>query len=254
MIKSKFTFFKVQIKSVLEDAMKLQETMKKLIIPVIAIITLVVYANTSSPNANETSKPPSAAYISTGDTTINFENDADGKVPKGFTQTSTGKPQTLNWKIVNDNGNKAAAQLAKNAGDYYNLLVLDEPGYQNFLMTVRIKAVAGNEDQGGGLVWRYIDKNNYYIARCNPLENNFRLYRVVNGNRKQLKSVDCNIKSGGWFTMTIEMNGNKISCSLNGNKIIETTDNTYTKAGRVGFWTKADAQSYFDDLTIQPLK
>jgi hypothetical protein len=74
----------------------------------------------------------------------------------------------------------------------------------------------------------------------------------VNGNRKQLKSVKTDIGTPGeWFTMTIEMNGNKISCSLNGNKMIEATDDTYTKAGRVGLWSKADAQSYFDDLSVE---
>jgi hypothetical protein len=121
-------------------------------------------------------------------------------------------------------------------------------------MSVKIKAIAGDEDEGGGLVWRYIDNNNYYIARCNPLENNFRFYKVVNGNRKQLKSVDCNIKTGEWFTMTTEMKGNKISCSLNGNKMIETSDDAYTKAWRIGLWTKADAQSYFDELTVKIIK
>jgi hypothetical protein len=194
--------------------------------------------------------PLLADYLSTDGTLINFENEVAGKIPTGFTQTATGKTQTLNWKIVNDNGNKVVAQSAKNEGDYYNLLVLDKPVYQNFIMSVKIKAVAGEEDTGGGLVWRYIDNNNYYIARYNPLENNFRFYRIVDGNRKQLETVDYGIKSGEWFTMTIEMNGNKISAALNGNKMIETTDDTYTNAGKVGLWTKADAQTYFDDLTI----
>lgn len=228
--------------------------MKKLIFPAIAITTLIACANTSMPDGKETSKPLSAEYISTGDTIINFENDAEDKVPNEFTQTATGKPQTLNWKIVNDNGNKVAAQFAKNEGDYYNLLVLAKPGYQNFTMTVKIKAIAGDEDQGGGLAWRYIDNNNYYIARCNPLENTFNFYRIVNGNRKQLKSVGSEIKSGEWFTMTIEMNDIKISCSLNGNKLIETDDDTFAKAGRIALWTKSDAQTYFDDMTILAFK
>ena len=229
--------------------------MKKIITPAIAVITLIACANTSLPDGKETSKPPSAEYISTGDTTINFESYEVDKLPNGFTQTATGKPQTLNWRIKSDDGNKVAAQLAKNGGEYFNLLVLDKPTYQNFTMSVKIKAVAGDEDRGGGLVWRYIDNKNYYIARCNPLEKNFRFYRVVNGNRKQLKSVNTDIgTSGEWFKMTIEMNGNKISCSLNGNKMIEATDDTFTKAGRVGLWSKADAQSYFDDLMIDPVK
>lgn len=215
--------------------------------------------NDDDENGKTKSERPTTAIIqpmqvSQADTLVNFENDAEGKVPIGFTQTATGKFQTLNWKIVNDNGNKVAAQSAKNEGDYYNLLVLEKNGFQNFTMSVKIKAIAGDEDEGGGLVWRYIDNNNYYIARCNPLENNFRFYKVTDGNRKQLKSVDCNIKKGEWFTMTIEMSGNKISCALNGNKMIETTDDTYTKAGRVGLWSKADAQSYFDELRISPVK
>jgi hypothetical protein len=121
-------------------------------------------------------------------------------------------------------------------------------------MSVKIKAFAGEEDQSGDLVLRYIDNNNYYIARYNPLEKNFRFCRVVNGNRKQLKSVECGINSGEWVTMTIDMNGNKIICSLKGNKMIEATDDIFTNPGGVGLWTKANAQSYFDDLTIIPSK
>lgn len=228
--------------------------MKKIFLPAIAITALIACANTPAPDSKETPGTIAALSIAKSDTLINFENDAVGYVPKGFTQTYTGKPQTTDWKIVSDNGNKVAAQQAKNEGEYFNILVLDNPGYENFAMSVKIKAIAGEEDQGGGLVWRYIDNDNYYVARYNPLENNFRFYRVLNGNRKQLKTADLSIKSGEWFTMIIEMNGNKISCSLNGNKLIEATDETFKSAGRVGLWTKADAQTYFDDLNIKPIK
>jgi hypothetical protein len=192
-------------------------------------------------------------YITVKDTIINFEKGDTGKMPRGFTQTATGKLQRLDWEVKSDNGTIVVAQLAKNEGDYFNLLVLDKPECQNLILSVRIKSVEGDEDQGGGLVWRYIDNNNYYIARCNPLENNFRLYRVVNGNRKQLKSIDCAIKKGVWFTMSVEMKGNNISCSLNSIKMIETTDDTFKSPGQIGMWTKADAVTYFDDLNIQSL-
>lgn len=191
-------------------------------------------------------------YVVVKDTTINFENCVIDKLPDGFIQTATGKLQKLNWKIVNDNGYKVVAQSAENEGDYFNLLVLDKLKYQDLRITVKLKAVAGNEDQGGGLVWRYIDNNNYYIARFNPLEHNFRVYRVVNGNRKQLKSVDSDIKAGIWFTMTIEMKGNIVICFLNSKKLIEATDDTFKSSGNIGLWTKADAVTYFEDLIIKP--
>ncbi len=187
------------------------------------------------------------------DTVISFQNETETTVPKGFKVGNTCSKEAK-WNIINDAGNKVVAQQAKNESDCFNILALDNLLYKNFTLTVKIKAIAGEEDQGGGLVWRYIDNNNYYIARCNPLENNFRFYKVVNGNRKQLKSVDCAIKSGEWFTMSISMNGNNIVCSLNGNKMIEESDDTYPNAGKVGLWTKSDAQSYFDDLSIEPIK
>lgn len=45
-------------------------------------------------------------------------------------------------------------------------------------------------DQGGGVVWRARDSKNYYIARYNPLENNFRVYKVEAGRRVQLGTSD----------------------------------------------------------------
>jgi hypothetical protein len=46
------------------------------------------------------------------------------------------------------------------------------------------------------------------------------------------------------------MAGNKISCYLDGQKHLEVEDATFQGAGKIGLWSKADAQSYFDDLTV----
>ena len=222
--------------------------MKNIFFAISAMVVVIACSNISSPDKE--AAPLHIETVGINDTTINFENYPEGKAPVGFIQTATGRQQTLDWKIVNDNGNKVTAQVAKNSGNYYNLLILDHFGIENFSVSVRIKAVAGGEDQGGGLLWRCIDKNNYYVARYNPLEKNFRLYRVIDGSRKQLQSVDSDIKSGEWFTMTIQMKGNSIIGLLNGKKLIETTDDTFKSAGLIGFWTKADAVTWFDDLQI----
>ncbi|MBK7808852.1 MAG: DUF1080 domain-containing protein [Saprospiraceae bacterium] len=225
--------------------------MKTQTIITLALLAITACSSTSKEN-KMTQKNMPYEYIGKSDTLFNFENDKEGQVPAGFSTAVTGNSKSTKWSVVNDNGNKAVAQEAINEGSCYNLLVLNKIGYKDFSATVKIKAISGEEDQGGGLVWRYIDKDNYYIARYNPLENNFRLYRVVDGSRKQLESVDSDIKQGEWFTMTIEMKGNKIICSLNGKKLIETTDDTFKSAGLIGLWTKADAITYFDDLKIKP--
>jgi hypothetical protein len=44
--------------------------------------------------------------------------------------------------------------------------------------------------------------------------------------------------------------GNKITCYYDGDKKIETTDETFKDAGKIGLWTKADTVTYFDDLHV----
>jgi hypothetical protein len=39
-------------------------------------------------------------------------------------------------------------------------------------LSVRFKPVSGSVDQAAGLVWGYLDRNNYYIVRANALEKN----------------------------------------------------------------------------------
>lgn len=222
--------------------------MKILIITIAVLMGLASCSNVSSKN-NQAENEISNIQIG-NDTIFDFENETEGKLPSGFIANATNKANSIKWIIINDNGNKVLEQEALNSGSCYNVLVLDKIKYQNFTASVKIKAISGEEDQGGGLVWRYIDKNNYYIARYNPLEYNFRFYSVVNGYRKELKSADSGIKQGEWFTMTIIMNGNKVSGSLNGKTMIESTDDTFKSAGLIGFWTKADAVTDFDDLKI----
>lgn len=36
----------------------------------------------------------------------------------------------------------------------------------------------------------------------------------------------------------------------NGKKMIEITDDTFKSTGNIGLWTKADAITYFDNITI----
>jgi hypothetical protein len=114
-------------------------------------------------------------------------------------------------------------------------------------LSVQMKAVAGRSDQGGGLIWRAKDAKNYYVARYNPLEDNFRVYKVVNGSRSEFQSATIK-HSAGWHTLRVTMAGDHIECYYDGKKYLDVKDSTFADAGRIGLWTKADAQTHFDDL------
>ena len=183
-----------------------------------------------------------------------FEDAKVGEVPKGWTVAKTGADDASVWKVVEDRtaprGGKALAQVFESSRPMFNLCVLDASSFKDVEVAVAFKAVKGQDDQGGGVVWRYKDANNYYVARHNPLEKNFRLYKIENGKRSQLASTkdDIDAPAGKWHTLSVTMKGDAIACSLNGQKVIEAKDATFADAGKVGLWTKADAHTYFDDF------
>ena len=119
---------------------------------------------------------------------------------------------------------------------------------------VAFKAIKGEDDQGGGVVWRYQDANNYYVARMNPLEDNFRVYKVTAGKRdKEFQSETVKVKAGEWHTLKVRMVGDRVECYLDGKKYLDVKDSTLTRAGKVGLWTKADAQTRFDGFSVTDL-
>jgi hypothetical protein len=176
----------------------------------------------------------------------NFDADKVGEIAKGFTN-EVGK-----WEVVADDTAPSKpnvlAQLAKSSGAMFNLTLAGDTKYKDVDITVKMKAITGSTDQGGGIVWRAKDAKNYYVARYNPLEDNYRLYHVVNGQRSELKSADVP-RTPGWHTLRVTMTGDHIECYCDGKKYMDSKDSTFKEPGKIGLWTKADAQTHFDDLT-----
>jgi hypothetical protein len=143
-------------------------------------------------------------------------------------------------------------RLAKteNSGQTYNLLVADEPRVADVDLRVHVRADSGEEDQGGGPVWRCQDENNYYICRLNPLEGNFRVYKVLAGKRTQLASADMEAETHRWYLLRAVMVGNRITCYVDGKHLLTAVDDTFVQPGQVGLWTKADAATSFDDVLL----
>jgi hypothetical protein len=175
--------------------------------------------------------------------TWNFNDDETGAIAKGFTN------EVGEWKVASSDKGKALTQTAKNPNSVFNITLIGDTNVKDVDLTVRMKAVAGEHDQGGGLVWRAKDAKNYYLARYNPLEDNYRLYHVVNGKRTLIQNVDIP-HSDGWHTLRVTMAGDQIKCYYDGKKYNEAKDSTFPEAGRIGLWSKADAQSQFDDLIL----
>jgi hypothetical protein len=188
--------------------------------------------------------------------TFRFTKGDAGKVPAGWQATQTNEGKGSAWEVVADatapsKTGFVLAQVGTAPGKVFNLCVATDTSYRDVEILVDFKAVAGEKDQGGGLVWRYQDANNYYVARMNPLEDNYRVYKVVAGARMQLGTKeDVKVPTGEWHRLKVRHVGDRIECFLDGKKILDVRDDTINKAGRVGLWTKADARTRFDALRV----
>jgi hypothetical protein len=189
-------------------------------------------------------------------TRLTFDKGKVGELPPGWKAGVTGKGGKESvWKLTEDKtapgGPLVLYQTSKNPGSAFNVCLADGAGkYQDVDITISLKAIAGDADQGGGIVWRAKDKDNFYIVRFNPLEDNFWVYKTVAGKRISFKNVDAKPASTPWQTIRVVHKGNKIQCYFNGKLLLEQTDDTFTEAGYIGLWSKADAQTYFANVQV----
>jgi Domain of Unknown Function (DUF1080) len=128
--------------------------------------------------------------------------------------------------------------------------VLEDKKFADVDVSVRFRPVSGREDASGGIIFRARDGQNYLLVRANALENNFRLYTMVNGKRSTIASARVTEpKLGVWHAIRVVATGPKIQAYLNGTMLLDHEDKTFTD-GWVGLWTKADSVTEFADLEI----
>ena len=196
---------------------------------------------------------------------IDFESDKAGQAPSGFAFALTGSGRPGAWSVRRDDASpergNVLAQTDADATNYrFPLAIVNDVTTGDVDLSVRFRPMTGRVDQAAGLVWRYRDANNYYLVRANALEGNVVLYKVENGKR-----IDLPLKGSGrtygkkaqvpkntWSVLGLTARGPLFTVSLNGQGLYEVQDATFTGAGKVGLWTKADSVTYFDDFTIVP--
>ena len=185
---------------------------------------------------------------------FNFDQNVVGQAPSGFTSYASGDGPAGKWVVQEMGGAPSGRQVvvqtdADATRNRYPVLIADKGEYADLHVSVKGKAISGKVDQGIGLVFRFRDPKSYYVVRANALENNFRLYKMVDGRRQQFAEADVQVASGQWHSLRAVAQGDHIVCYFNGQKLIDTYDAAYSK-GKVGLWTKADSVTAFDDLTV----
>jgi hypothetical protein len=191
---------------------------------------------------------------------VDFNEATVGQPPRGFELGHTGnvgKPGQ--WIIQAAGSNKVLAQADADATrNRFPVAVLSDVDAADVDLSVRFKPISGRVDQAAGLVWRYQNQDNYYIVRANALEGNVVLYKVQAGKRTDLPvkgegrtyGKKAPVPAGRWSTLRVVAAGPLFEVYLDGTKLYEVEDTTFSNRGKVGVWTKADSITQFDDLTV----
>ena len=182
--------------------------------------------------------------------TINFDADSIGTVPSGWSVGVTGRG-SFRWTVEEDASAPSPSHVLKQSGrGDFPWCVRVGTSLADGYVEVKFKSLTGKDDQAGGVVWRWKDGDNYYVARANALEDNVSLYFTQNGRRNTIKYVDAPVAGNRWHTLRAEFSGKHLRVKLDGKTYIEVDDERIQGPGAVGVWTKADSVTVFDDFSF----
>jgi hypothetical protein len=175
-----------------------------------------------------------------------------GGLPRGWLGGVTGAGQAK-WTVVVEGHSAPVAE-----GDLLDMDMLQQSGVAKFcwcvktnlslrdgFVEVEFKPVSGKEDQAGGLIWRWQDGDNYYVARANALEDNVTIYHTVHGVRTEKGSASFKVATGEWHDLRVDFHGPHFSVTFDGQPALTWDDETFKDSGAVGVWTKADSVTQF---------
>lgn len=227
------------------------------------VAALVFGCLTSTPRSAHAAAPP----IPAGAKVFDFESDKAGKVPAGFTEAITGTGGPMKWMtgFARDaaSGQQMLTQLsAEKVNKRYLQLIHESTTAVDVDISVKLRTVRGDIARSGGIVFRHVDSENYYVVAADSQESNVVAYKTENGRRVNL-GVKGNTRAYGvharfshrrWHTLRVIAKGSLFTVYLDDKKLFEVENETFKKAGGIGVWTKSDSVTEFDDLTVAVLK
>jgi hypothetical protein len=196
------------------------------------------------------------SFLSPAGKVFNFDTCKIGQAPPGWTVDGAGSAP--GWQVRRDQTAPTppyvlAEVSAEPANSRSPLAILNDLTARDADVSVRIKPISGRDQLAGGVVWRYRDENNYYLARADASENTVSVFKVENGHRIPLFSVIKHaIPTNSWSILKVSVRGPRFQVFVDHRRVLEGRDPTFSAPGRVGLWAMGDSTIYFDDFRVYP--
>jgi len=189
--------------------------------------------------------------------TVNFDNEKPGGFPAGWTATQR-------WQIRLDNSapsRPAVFARIPAAGEPRSALaIFDKVTCRDGDLSVKFKFTGGKRRAGtAGLVWRYQDRQNYYLLQFSADEDNVALFHVQNGQPRPIPvlggkpgavGLEHDVRDGQWYVVKVVFRGSRIRVFFGNRQFFDAVDDSIAVPGKTGLWTSAGTAISFDDFQI----
>ncbi len=199
---------------------------------------------------------------------FNFSDFTQGSFPTNFNSLAAGRGRPGEWRIILDDVSPALTPLTPKAravasravlaqtarepvSSHIPMLIFDGETFNDFKFTTRFKLAGGALAQSAGMIFRFQNPTNFFVVQASALGGSFRCSKIVNGEMKPPIGPELKLAKGEWHEMSVQCEGTRITCSLDGGELIKLVDNSSSgTAGKIGFCTQADTVAYFADAKV----
>ncbi len=134
--------------------------------------------------------------------------------------------------------------------NYYPMTVVKDPTeYSDFSLQASFKGAGGRFDCSGGLLFRYVDPQNFYLVSAGCPSDYFEFSRMYKGKLDLVKQQVVPTDRDLWYKIRVEAQGNHFTFYDNDKQVFDADDSKIAK-GRIGLWARDDSQARFDNVTL----
>jgi hypothetical protein len=204
------------------------------------------------------------AFLGFGADSANFDTVKPGAIPPNWSFISTHGGERARWEVRHDptapsRGN-VLEQVSGTPGQFeFPVAIFDKVVCRDGDLSVKFKIDGGRAARTAGLIWRYQDRDNYYLLHFSADEKNIVLFRVkggkaqavpVIGSRPGAFGVPHDIGIGQWYLAKVMFRGPSVRVLFGNRRLFDAEDASIPAAGKTGVWTKGRTTAAFDDFRI----
>lgn len=166
------------------------------------------------------------------------------------------------WQVVFKEGTFASVKGTTQANDIYGMVLelkgrlikTGESNWKDYIINTDFKISNAGEHEGPEIMFRMQDSDNFYLfwTETQPTGTNYRLYKVVNGNKFELKQRASNkkIDDNTWHKLKISVQGEEFTAEIDGEKVLTISlDGTFATGG-IGLMSHPFSVIYFDNIAV----